>query len=229
MLRPVCLLSVLSVSLPSACAKSLGAMSSFGPVPTQDCATRPCPLSCSSFTMFPRPPLSTLPAAAPPSTLPNPPGKRSLRLPPGLAPVVAPPGMLPGLPPSNPPRISPRSPPEPPAPRGPAGGKRACRPPPPGGAGRPPPPLGALVGGGPQRPHNDGRHPPPPPAAAGLALAARAIHHTGKDIRQSHVCLLVLMSDAAPSNLAPTASGEVMARWGCPDRERCDERRAYSR
>src|SRR5262249_26378403 len=32
MLRPVCLLSVLSVSFPSALARSLGAISSFGPV-----------------------------------------------------------------------------------------------------------------------------------------------------------------------------------------------------
>src|SRR6516162_835298 len=90
------------------------------------------------------------------------------------------------------------------------------------------PALEPLVGEEPQQRHHDRRH-TAAASAAGLALAARAIHHTGKDIRQSHVCLLVLMSDAAPSDLAPTASGEVMARWGCPDRERCDEPRAYSR
>src|SRR5262249_26080023 len=168
---------------------------------------------------FPRPPLSTLPAAAPPSTLPNPPGKRSLRLPPGLAPVAAPLGMLPGLPPSNPPRISPRSPPEPPALIVPPGGSRPGWPTPPEGAAGAASALGPFVGREPKQPHHDGRRAAAPTATAGLALAARAIHHTGKDIRQSHVCLLVLMSDAAPSNLAPTASGKVMARWGCPGRE----------
>src|SRR5262249_31437300 len=189
MLRPVCFLSVLSVSLPSACAKSLGAMSSFGPVPTQDCAARPCPLSCSSFMMFPRPPLSTLPAAAPPSTLPNPPGKRSLRLPPGLAPVAVPPGMLPDLPPNNPPRISAAPPPHlraPIPPRGRAGplGARGLGP-------SPPPPLTPWGARAPGAPIVAGHPPPPPPATGGLALTARAMHHTSKNIRQSHVCLLV--------------------------------------
>ena len=45
----------------------VGAISSLSPVPTHDWATRPCPLACNSFMRFPRPPLSTLPAAAPPT------------------------------------------------------------------------------------------------------------------------------------------------------------------
>src|SRR5258707_950707 len=120
---PDCLLSVLSVSLPSAFARSFGAISWFGPSPTQDCATWPCPLSCSSFMMFASPPLSTPPAAAPPSRPPNPPGTRSLRLPPGVAPVPA--GTLPGLPPNNPPRMSPSPPPGVPAVTVPPGGPAA--------------------------------------------------------------------------------------------------------
>src|SRR5262249_2814165 len=70
----------------SAFARSFGAISWFGPSPTQDCATWPCPLSCNSFMMFASPPLSTPPAAAPPSRPPSPPGTRSLSLPPGVAP-----------------------------------------------------------------------------------------------------------------------------------------------
>jgi hypothetical protein len=76
---------------------------------------------------LPRPPLSTLPAAAPPSRLPNPPGIRSLRLPAGLTPegtLVA--GALPGLPPSSPPRISPIPPPGLPAATVPPGGRVSC-------------------------------------------------------------------------------------------------------
>src|SRR5262249_61467335 len=87
-----------------------------------------------------------------------------------------------------------------------------------GGAARAVAPWG---GGAPARPFWGGARPPPPPATGGLALAARAMHHTSKDIRQSHVCLLVLMSDAAPSKLSewPTATGVVMVRWSCLGRE----------
>src|SRR5262249_61778005 len=42
----------------------------------------------------------------------------------------------------------------------------------------------------------------PVPPRAGWPPPARAFHHASKHIRQSHLCLLVLMSDAAPSDLA---------------------------
>src|SRR5262245_28610600 len=65
------------------------------------------------------------------------------------------------------------------------------------------PALERLIGEEPQQRHHDRRHTAAATtAAAGLALAARAIHHASENIRQSHVCLLVLMSDAAPSDLA---------------------------
>src|SRR5262245_20498759 len=64
------------------------------------------------------------------------------------------------------------------------------------------PALERLVGEEPQQRHHDRRHTAAATAAAGLALAARAIHHASENIRQSHLCLLVLMSDAAPSDLA---------------------------
>ena len=93
----VCWLSVASVSPPSALARSLGAISWLAPVPTHDCATLPCPLSCNSLMRLPRPPLSTLPAAAPPSRPPSPPGSRSPKPPPGLAHYLKP-GLTPAPP-----------------------------------------------------------------------------------------------------------------------------------
>src|SRR5262249_56332238 len=77
-----------------------GGIPSVGPGWIQDCATRPCPLFCKSLIKRPRPPLSTLPAAAPPNRDPNPPGIGLL--PTGFA--------LLGPPPNKPPKMSARPP-----------------------------------------------------------------------------------------------------------------------
>src|SRR6516165_5603390 len=68
------------------------------------------------------------------------------------------------------------------------------------------PALARLVGEEPQQRHHDRRH-AAATAAAGLALAARAIHHTSKNIRQSHVCLLVLTSVIPRLRIWPMAHG----------------------
>ena len=51
--------------------------------------------------------------------------------------------------------------------------------------------LERLVGQKPQQRQHDRRHSAPATAAGGWALAARAVLHTGQDIAQSHMCLLL--------------------------------------
>src|SRR5262245_6758974 len=57
--------------------------------------------------------------------------------------------------------------------------------------------LERLVGKEPEQRHHERRHAAAPTAAARLALAARAIHHTGKNILQSHLCLLCCLPRAS--------------------------------
>src|SRR5262245_26950990 len=56
--------------------------------------------------------------------------------------------------------------------------------------------LERLVGKKPEQRHHDRRH-AAATTAARLALAARAIHHTGKNILQSHICLLWCLPPAS--------------------------------
>src|SRR5579863_5903490 len=77
-------------SLPSALARSSGAMVLFGPVPTHDLATSPWPPCSSCLSRSLRPPLSTLPVEPPPSRLPRPPCSRPPS-PPGNPPASPPP------------------------------------------------------------------------------------------------------------------------------------------
>src|SRR5262249_25898815 len=79
-----------SVPPPRALARSPWEIDLLGPVPTHERAVSPCPLSCSCLRRPPSPPLSTVPAAAPPRSPPKPPRSRSPRPPPASSPC--PPG-----------------------------------------------------------------------------------------------------------------------------------------
>src|SRR5512132_4630327 len=95
---PVCFDNVSSVSVPSALASSPSEICLFGPVPIHECATSPWPLCWNCLSRPPRPPLSTVPAAAPPRTPPSVPRSRSPSPPPLLPPPGRPALTSPGRP-----------------------------------------------------------------------------------------------------------------------------------
>src|SRR5262245_30517420 len=69
---PENLANALMRSAPSADPRSCGEIDWFGPRPTHDCATSPCPLCWNCLSRSFKPPRTTLPAAPPANRPPNP-------------------------------------------------------------------------------------------------------------------------------------------------------------